>query len=65
MEVSTDHIIKVFLDIAPYPKFYSTYANDFRDASKLMDEFTEKSKSLQAADGEPGGATGFVRKSKL
>ena len=47
MEVSTDHIGKVFLDLAPYLKFYSTYANDFRDASKLVDEFTEKSKAFR------------------
>ena len=47
MEVSTDQIGKVFLDLAPYLKFYSTYANDFRDASKLVEEHTEKNKAFR------------------
>merc|ERR1712115_491518 len=47
MEVSTDQISKVFLDLAPYLKFYSTYANDFRDASKLVEEHTEKNKAFR------------------
>ena len=47
MEVSTEQIGKVFLDLAPYLKFYSTYANDFRDASRLVDEYTEKSKPFR------------------
>ena len=47
MEVSIDKIGKVFLDLAPYLKFYSTYANDFCDASKLVEEYTEKSKAFR------------------
>jgi hypothetical protein len=47
MEVSTDQIGKVFLDLAPYLKFYSTYATDFRDASTLVEEWTEKSKPFR------------------
>ena len=44
MEVSTDEIGKVFLELAPYLKFYSTYANDFEKATKLVEEWTEKHK---------------------
>ena len=34
METSTDKIGKVFLDLAPYLKFYSTYANDFKTGTE-------------------------------
>ncbi len=44
MEASTDVIGKVFLELAPYLKFYSTYANDFEKATKLVEEWTEKHK---------------------
>jgi hypothetical protein len=44
MEVSTEVIGKVFLELAPYLKFYSTYANDFEKATKLVEEWTEKHK---------------------
>ena len=32
LENSSDRIGKVFLELAPYLKFYSTYANDFQSA---------------------------------
>ena len=38
METSTNKIGKVFLDLAPYLKFYSTYANDFKQATQLVEE---------------------------
>ena len=44
MEYSTDEIGKVFLELAPYLKFYSTYANDFEKATKLVEEWTDKHK---------------------
>ena len=44
MEQSTEQIGKVFLELAPYLKFYSTYANDFEKATKLVEEWTEKHK---------------------
>ena len=44
MEYSTDEIGKVFLELAPYLKFYSTYANDFERATKLVEEWTDKHK---------------------
>ena len=47
METSTDKIGKVFLDLAPYLKFYSTYANDFQSAVKLVEYWTEKNKVLR------------------
>lgn len=48
MEVSTDKIGKVFLDLAPYLKFYSTYANDFRQATQLVEEHMEKNKAFRS-----------------
>jgi len=47
MEVSTEKIGKVFLELAPYLKFYSTYANDFQEATKLVEQWTEKSKPFK------------------
>ncbi len=47
MEVSTEVIGKVFLELAPYLKFYSTYANDFEKATKLVEEWTEKHKVIK------------------
>ena len=44
MEVSTDEIGKVFLELAPYLKFYSTYANDFEKATNLGEEWTDTHK---------------------
>ena len=35
---------QVFLELAPYLKFYSTYANDFEKATKLVEEWTDKHK---------------------
>ena len=37
LESSQDRIGKVFLELAPYLKFYSTYANDFQSAVKLVE----------------------------
>jgi len=48
MEVSTDKIGKVFLDLAPYLKFYSTYANDFKKATQLVEDHMERNKSFRA-----------------
>lgn len=48
MEASTDVIGKVFLELAPYLKFYSTYANDFEKATKLVEDWTEKHKAFRA-----------------
>ena len=47
MEVSTDQIGKVFLDLAPYLKFYSTYANDFKKATELVEEQMERNKPFK------------------
>jgi len=47
MEVSTEKIGKVFLELAPYLKFYSTYANDFQEATKLVELWMEKSKAFK------------------
>ena len=47
MELSTDKIGKVFLDLAPYLKFYSTYANDFKQATQLVEEQLEKNKPFK------------------
>merc|ERR1719445_358239 len=47
MEVSTNQIGKVFLDLAPYLKFYSTYANDFKKATELVEEQMEKNKPFK------------------
>jgi len=48
MEHSTEQIGKVFLELAPYLKFYSTYANDFEKATKLVEEWMEKHKGFRA-----------------
>jgi len=47
METSTDKIGKVFLDLAPYLKFYSTYANDFKTATRLVEEQLVKNKPFR------------------
>ena len=47
LESSQDRIGKVFLELAPYLKFYSTYANDFQSAVKLVEYWTEKNKSFR------------------
>merc|ERR1712176_1341357 len=47
MEMSTDKIGKVFLDLAPYLKFYSTYANDFQAACKLVEENIDNNKAFR------------------
>lgn len=48
LEASDDRIGKVFLELAPYLKFYSTYANDFQSAVKLVEYWTEKNKAFRA-----------------
>ena len=47
MEISTDKIGQVFLDLAPYLKFYSTYANDFKTATNLVEEQLNKNKPFR------------------
>ena len=47
LESSNDRIGKVFLELAPYLKFYSTYANDFQSAVKLVEYWTEKNKNFR------------------
>lgn len=47
MEMSTENIGKVFLDLAPYLKFYSTYANDFRAATQFVEEQLERNKAFK------------------
>jgi len=47
METSTDKIGKVFLDLAPYLKFYSTYANDFKTATNLVEDQLVKNKPFR------------------
>ena len=47
METSTDKIGKVFLDLAPYLKFYSTYANDFKQATNLVEDQLLKNKPFR------------------
>ena len=47
LEKSNDRIGKVFLELAPYLKFYSTYANDFQSAVKLVEYWTEKNKAFR------------------
>ena len=47
LENSSDRIGKVFLELAPYLKFYSTYANDFQSAVKLVEYWTDKNKAFR------------------
>ena len=47
MEISNDKIGQVFLDLAPYLKFYSTYANDFKQATNLVEEQLAKNKPFR------------------
>lgn len=47
LEASEDRIGRVFLELAPYLKFYSTYANDFQSAVKLVEQWTERSKQFR------------------
>ncbi len=47
LQSSNDRIGKVFLELAPYLKFYSTYANDFQSAVKLVEYWTEKNKAFR------------------
>ena len=35
------------MELAPYLKFYSTYANDFEAAVKLVERWTAKSKAFR------------------
>jgi hypothetical protein len=49
LEECDDCIGKVFLELAPYLKFYSTYANDFESAVKLVFSIIKPFSS--AADG--------------
>ena len=48
LENSEDKIGRVFLELAPYLKFYSTYAQDFQAAVALMEKAMDKNKALKA-----------------
>ena len=39
-------ILQVFLELAPYLKFYSTYAQDFESSAKTVERAMERSRSL-------------------
>jgi hypothetical protein len=47
LEDCNDCIGKVFLELAPYLKFYSTYANDFEAAVKLVERWSSKNKTFR------------------
>ncbi|TRY76816.1 hypothetical protein TCAL_03502, partial [Tigriopus californicus] len=47
LECSTDKIGQVFLELAPYLKFYSTYAQEFQASAKLVERYCDKSKSFR------------------
>lgn len=47
LECSTDKIGQVFLELAPYLKFYSTYAQEFQASAKLVEKYCDKSKSFR------------------
>eukprot|EP00096_Caligus_rogercresseyi_P008821 TRINITY_DN2857_c0_g1_i2.p2 TRINITY_DN2857_c0_g1~~TRINITY_DN2857_c0_g1_i2.p2 ORF type:complete len:582 (-),score=238.73 TRINITY_DN2857_c0_g1_i2:2130-3875(-) len=47
LESSKDRIGLVFLELAPYLKFYSTYANDFASNVKLVERLTEENKEFR------------------
>jgi hypothetical protein len=47
LENSEDKIGQVFLELAPYMKFYSTYAQDFETSSKLVERWTERHKGFR------------------
>ena len=42
LEASEDRVGAVFLELAPYLKFYSTYAQEFQAGSRLVERWTEK-----------------------
>lgn len=48
LENSTDKIGKVFLELAPYLKFYSTYAQDFESSAKLVEKRMESCKQFKS-----------------
>ena len=47
LETANDRIGPVFLQLAPYLKFYSTYASDFEQAAQLVEKWINKSKSFK------------------
>ena len=47
LETAEDRIGPVFLQLAPYLKFYSTYASDFEKAAQLVEKWTIKSKAFK------------------
>ena len=48
LETAEDRIGAVFLQLAPYLKFYSTYASDFERAAQLVEKWNNKSKAFKA-----------------
>jgi hypothetical protein len=48
LETSEDRVGLVFLQLAPYLKFYSTYASDFERAAQLVEKWNTKSKAFKA-----------------
>eukprot|EP00095_Tigriopus_kingsejongensis_P006553 maker-scaffold235_size242898-snap-gene-0.10 protein:Tk06553 transcript:maker-scaffold235_size242898-snap-gene-0.10-mRNA-1 annotation:"protein tag-52" len=47
LERSTDKIGQVFLELAPYLKFYSTYAQEFQSGAKLVEKYCDKSRPFR------------------
>ena len=47
LETAEDKIGSVFLQLAPYLKFYSTYASDFEKAAQLVEKWNTKSKAFK------------------
>ncbi len=48
LEGSTDRVGQVFLELAPYLKFYSTYAQDFEGSARVVERAMTRSKSFGA-----------------
>ena len=48
LETAEDKIGSVFLQLAPYLKFYSTYASDFEKAAQLVEKWNTKSKAFKS-----------------
>ena len=48
LETAEDRIGPVFLQLAPYLKFYSTYASDFERGAQLVEKWNNKSKAFRS-----------------
>ncbi len=47
LETSKDRIGRVFLELAPYLKFYSTYAQEFQNSSRLVERWSERHRGFR------------------